>query len=482
MSFKKTLAALIILAALAGVYYLYEKPRIEREAKEKDTKGHALAVQWDDLEKIAMSAGGIEVVLSKIDGQEDRWEVLQPFQDDADKFAVQGVISKFRTTKPERIIDDPKEDLSSYGLVGSTNHITFTAAGVAETLTFGANHRIGDTIYAISDASPRVYVFSNSLKSVLLEPASKLRDKEIIPSTFDREPVKISFSRKGQVVYTLLKDPPKKQLDDDSDPELNEDKGEWKLVEPTPWWRTDGEAVDKIMQAVRGLRVKTVLSKHVENPDEYGLGESKAIFSISYADGKEPESIDIAIGANTPESDYYAIPPKGYLCLIPEHAVKKIMLSSNDLKDKSLVNFNVPDVLNWVLRFKDKTINVSRPSDGDFGAEGVGPLDQEKILGALRRLVDVEGRRFLSSSELVIAEDALRSYDLRLEMYGADGALVAWIEAAKAKTAQDGPEIVVGKGNVAGGVFEMAPAILEAWPESVDDWLANEPENSGSPE
>ncbi len=469
MSIKKTVAALLILAAVAAVYFFYERPRITREAEEKKQEGYAFDLAWDDLSKIDIDAAGLQTVMANVEGGEG-WKVIKPYQDDADKFAVQGIISKFRTTKPDRIIDDPDEDLSIYGLPDSTFRITFTAAAHSQTLIFGASHKIGDAVYAMIDGLPKLFVFPSSLKNSLLEPSDKYRDKEILPTTYDREPIKVSYSRGGKPIYILGKERIESEGDDDSASDFPDEKSEWKLTGPVKWWRADGEAVDKVMQGLRSLKVKSIFKENAENLEEYGLGEDQSVFTVQYGDGKTPESIEISIGSKDPAGDYYAVPPKGYLCSIPGHAMEKIDLQTNDLKDKTLVDFNVPDVHNWVLRFGDKTINISRSSDGDLISEAAGALDQEKVLDALRRLVDVEGRRFLSSPQLETAQSALADFDARFEMYGADKTLLAWIEAARMKS-DGGSEIVAGRGNLSDGIFEMDPGLLKDWPDSIDEWL-----------
>jgi hypothetical protein len=477
MSYRKTIAALVILVLVAAGWFFIARPHAKRVQDEKDAKEKILSLDWDNLEKIRIVQGSNETVLSKADN--DRWKIQKPFDDDADKFSVQGIVSAVRTAKPDRILESP-EGLAGYGLDTPRLTAEFTAKGVRATLLLGAAHSIGDTVFAKVADVKQVLVVPGSVFTSLAKSPDGLRDKSMVPSTMD-DPEKIQVFHAGELAYTLLHEKLKPATEEKANKEepAGGEEYRWKLAEPAPWWRADTRVVDDVLRGIRNLRIEEVLKESPDNKAERGFEPPKMTLKLFYADG---HSVSVDFGEKFGDMGHVlAIPPKGYLATVRGENIAKIDIAPETLRDKSLMNFNVSDVLKIALHRPETSFILIRPSGGDFSSEGAESIDSEKVLDGLRRLVDLGGKKILEGPEGDQARLALAQPELAISLEGEGGKALGKFIYAKAKIAGRSEPVPVAMGGAGDAVFEMDPAALTGWPEKVGD-LQKSPANAAAGE
>ncbi|MCZ7587244.1 MAG: DUF4340 domain-containing protein [Deltaproteobacteria bacterium] len=140
---------------------------------------------------------GVEEAFAVEKTGEDQWRVKEPFDDDADKYAVQGMTATLRTARADRVLEDPESDLINYGLDKPRLWATIRSGGAETTLQFGANHRIGNSIFAKLGDAPAVMVVPMSVYDAVAKSPDDFRDKTIFPSSFD-DPERVELRRGGE--------------------------------------------------------------------------------------------------------------------------------------------------------------------------------------------------------------------------------------------------------------------------------------------
>lgn len=477
MSFKKTLVALVVLAIVAAVFFWFEKPRQERAAKDKEAADKALTLDWDKLESITIQAVRGKTVIKK--KGEDAWEIVDPIHDEADKYVVQGMVSQLRNSDAERVVEDPQDDLSIYGLKRPRLTLVFEAGGETQTLLIGADQPLGNAVFAQRAGENRVLVLSNAFRDTFDVDPFKVRDKSIFPKGYDTEPVRLELLENGVTTYVITKSARNAGTDDNGLPPAQ--NGHWAIEAPERWWRADEKTVSKMLQALRELNVESIVTEKADRTPELGL-DHPAFSVIARYGGDEPKEYRIDVGINAPHlpDQRYAVTPKGYTALVKDETLARLRPSPIELKDKTLNDFNLSEVRRVRLQRGSNEIMIRRSAEEPFTADGVGELDDTRILDDLRRLVDLAGTTFVAPESRAAAETALASPGLSIEMFGDEDRLLARVTAAKAKLG-DRPDVAVARGNASDALLEVDPQVFDGWPETLNDWVMKTAPDAGTP-
>ena len=478
MSFRKTLVAIVMLAAVAAVFFLYEKPRQKQAADDKESAEKAMSIDLEKVDHIRIEQDKARIVLEKTG--EDAWKVTEPYTDDADKYTVQGMVSQLRNARAERVVEDPDADLGKYGLADPRLRITVRADGVEQSIDLGATHTIGNAVFAKRPDSPRLLVMPDTFRATFEVPAFRLRDKTIFPKGYDVEPERVELPEAGVTRWVLVRDEVKSDADagdaksdeDDATPE-DTTKAEtvWRIEGPNPWWRADDQAVSDLVAALRELQVEGVVSESAERTAANGLAPPVFTVIARYG-GAENREVRVELGAQPPSDpqNRMAAVPKGYLALVREATVARIAKSVADLRCKQLGDFALSAVRKARLQSGAGEIIVSRSAEQDFSAPGAGPLDDERVLADLRRLVDLAGIGEIEPRLANKAVNALMKPDLVIELTGDEDRVLARVEAARMREPGSKDDFVVARGLTSPTIWRVDPSVLTGWPTTIGDW------------
>ncbi|MCC6157695.1 MAG: DUF4340 domain-containing protein [Deltaproteobacteria bacterium] len=479
MSFRKTLLAIVMLAAVAAVFFLYEKPRQKKAVDDKESAEKAMSIDLDQIDRIRIAQGKAEIVVEKTG--DDAWKVTAPYTDDADKYTVQGMVSQLRNARAERVVEEPDADLGQYGLDDPRLRVTVRANGVEQSIDLGATHTIGNSVFAKRPDSPKLLVMPDTFLATFEVPAVKLRDKTIFPKGYDVEPERIELQDAGVTRWVLVREEIKPEpdaadeakSDDDAAPD-DAPKTEtiWRIEGPSPWWKADDQAVSDLVGALRELQVEGVVTETAERTAENSLAPPAHTIIAKYG-GTENREIRVDLGAQ-PESDpqdRMAAVPKGYLALVREATVAKIAKPVADLRSRLLGDFALSKVRKARLQTGAGEIIVSRSAEQDFSAPGAETLDDERVLADLRRLVDLSGIGEIEPRLANKAVNALMKPDLVIELTGDGDRVLARVEATRMREPGSKDDFVVARGLTSPAIWRVDPSVLAGWPTTIGDWV-----------
>ncbi|MCL4233868.1 MAG: DUF4340 domain-containing protein, partial [Deltaproteobacteria bacterium] len=305
-------------------------------------------------------------------------------------------------------------------------------------------------------------------------PAFKLRDKTIFPKGYDVEPERIELQDAGVTRWVLVREEIKpedaaKDGDDDDEPPKTETV--WRIEGPSPWWKADDQAVSDLVAALRELQVEGVVAESAERTAANGLAPPVYTIIAKYG-GTENREIRVDLGAISPSDaqNRMAAVPKGYLALVREATVAKLAKSVADLRDRALGDFDLSKVRKARLQTGAGEIIVSRSAEQDFSAPGAKPLDDERVLADLRRLVDLAGIEEIEPRLANKAANALMKPDLVIELTGDGDRVLAHVEAARMREPGSKDDFVVARGLTTPVIWRVDPSVLTGWPTTIGDW------------
>ncbi|MCL4459738.1 MAG: DUF4340 domain-containing protein [Chloroflexi bacterium] len=164
MSFKTTAILLVILLVLGGfVYWLEYRPGRPQEKAQLSVFNFKV----EDVNSIEVEHNGRSTVVTK---KEDRWQMLKPEQVEADKWRVEGVLTRLGSLTATRVLDNPGQDLATYGLSNPQAEAKVTLTGAKREILFiGDKNPEGTAYYANLPAGDKVYLIPSQIADDLIK-------------------------------------------------------------------------------------------------------------------------------------------------------------------------------------------------------------------------------------------------------------------------------------------------------------------------
>ncbi|MBZ0273154.1 DUF4340 domain-containing protein [bacterium] len=466
MSFRNTAIALVLLAAVAGAFFFWSKPRTERVEKQEEAKKELFTLDFDAVREIRIASAGPEIVLQKSGAE--AWRVTAPFEDAADKYAVQGIISTARTTKADRVLESPDEPLATFGLAEPRIRVTYKTDEAEATLLVGDAHRIGSRLYVKRASDNDVLIVPQSVATALAKGPEDFRDKNVI-RVAGEEARRIELVRGGRIQYVLTraKAETPEGTDEGATPYAPDDR--WIVSDGEAEYNADSQETRLVIEGLRGLRIERAIAGDAGELDEPAMELRVTFDEAGERVIRFGKAGDQLVRARTPD---------GLLVEVAASNVEKFDRTFADLRDRAVADFDPENVARVELRRGADTIILSRSSDGGFAAADGSALDSDVIAARLASLSDLRGTRRLEGDEKRRAERALASPELAIALTGTDEDIIARFDFARVPARGGKPEMLVARAGHRDDVFEIGQAFLADWPGSIDAWRL--PEDSAS--
>ncbi len=364
MKTKQILIAAVILAALGAYLYFGEiKKKQEEQAAEKAKKVIFAGIEKDDITEIMINNEYENKIVIKKTGND--WKIKEPISLYADNGIVGRLVRAFFINDIERRIKEP--DLSAYGLEApGVKCALVDKTGGKHTAGFGGRSPTKKYVYAVFDnKKDSVALVNSSVKANCNKKIFDLRYKAVIKTKeklVDR--IKVNLGKKGKN-YTIEKK-----------------GGQWKITSP-------------VNDFAREQRVKTIISRfnssnavEIEKGSEGNLEKSglnspggKVVFS----GGGGEKTVYIGKYNDDRKAYYMKGPLTGEVFLVPDTVIKNIP-ELDELKNKQTVIFERGQVSGLEIKYKDKSISAAKKKRGDkqdeweiTKATGLEPSEKEKI-------------------------------------------------------------------------------------------------------
>jgi hypothetical protein len=182
--------------------------------------------------------------------------------------------------------------------------------------------------------------------------------------------------------------------------------GQWQITQPLQV-KADESTVDNLINAIVDTEIKRTLDEPQQDLSLYGLNAPVVKLQITLKDGKTLPIL--SIGKDTPVgfSVYVQKENDSKILLAPQSFRIGMQKEVRDVRDRTIIDFNVEEVTQIEIHGPDKNILLSKADAG---------WTLEKPLGA--NADDTEVRTFLSSLRAVRAQDFLEQPPQDLKDFG----------------------------------------------------------------
>lgn len=315
---RSTLAAVLLLAGLAGYVYWFEREPVS------DTKGEPVfGIDEKDVSKIEIRRKGEEpVVVEKTD---ESWRLVAPVSAEADATEVGLLTQNLATMRFERAVAKASEvQLSDFGLDQPRIEVRFlTGDGTERSLLFGSDTPTPRNQYARRGGDDDILVLASHLSLNFDKDAWALRDKQV-------------FARggtEGDVRRLELVRPTGRLV-------VEKESDAWHLSEPYRA-KADNAAVTSLVSRLRAAEMREVVSERPEGLDAYGLKEPSRVARLEPAEG---EPLVLEIGSEKGLDVYARNPARKPVFLLDKDLAQELDRAPVDFVSKKLFDFSALDV------------------------------------------------------------------------------------------------------------------------------------------
>lgn len=168
--------ALLVVGLFAFIWFYERKQPTTEELKEREGKLFP-HMETDKVHTVFIRNTHGEFAFKK-DG--DNWQLTRPVQDQANQWAVSGLLSQLANLKAERTLPRSEVKLADYGLEKPEKWVEVSdSSGRTFKVTFGSELPLGNTAAAITDGS-QVFLVSKWILSDLDKDLSGWRSNELL--------------------------------------------------------------------------------------------------------------------------------------------------------------------------------------------------------------------------------------------------------------------------------------------------------------
>ena len=312
---KKTLFWFIVLIALSGVSFFYDKKEEEvKQLKEEQLKLLPTAEKevsefWINYIK--------ENRQIKVVRENDAWQLVQPINVKGDAKAIEKLLTNVITARKDAVLFEKVEQpkLEELGLGDPQIEMGLKYANLETVIVFGERGPTNNVAYAMFKGRPEIYRVHSDLKKEVSLDTYDLRDKVIL----DFDPPKM---RRLEIVK---KGTPRVVV------EQNESK--WNLLEPT----AEMASMARVLELLYGIKNGEIKAFADESPTDlakYGLSSPMLQLTIHMERMEKPFVLMIGNKDRAKRAYFAKVGHVEKVFDVEEDLVNNILLGMNNLAEE----------------------------------------------------------------------------------------------------------------------------------------------------
>ena len=313
---KKTLFWFIVLIALSGVSFFYDKKEEEvKQLKEEQLKLLPTAEKevsefWINYIK--------ENRQIKVVRENDAWQLVQPINVKGDAKAIEKLLTNVITARKDAVLFEKVEQpkLEELGLGDPQIEMGLKYANLETVIVFGERGPTNNVAYAMFKGRPEIYRVHSDLKKEVSLDTYDLRDKVIL----DFDPPKM---RRLEIVK---KGTPRVVV------EQNESK--WNLLEPT----AEMASMARVLELLYGIKNGEIKAFADESPTDlakYGLSSPMLQLTIHMERMEKPFVLMIGNKDRAKRAYFAKVGHAEKVFDVEEDLVNNILLGMNNLAEEN---------------------------------------------------------------------------------------------------------------------------------------------------
>ena len=376
MKLSRLIIYFMVLAGIAA-YIIFVEHGYKQDKKEQETQASKFIGEVKDkIVRIGLSGSQIgEIELTQSDSE---WGIVKPIESRADEYAVNSVLKTLQEAAPEKTISEKDVKWSDYGFDQPTLTIRFTTEpGRNHTMVFGAQNPSKTSYYMRLDENPKLYLVADTLKNALEKNVFDLRDKavfSIAPSEID----KVIIQKKGV-----------------SNEFLREGASQWRMTSPENF-RVRNVVISTLLRKLSSLKALEIVDNAKDNLESYDLKDPSDSISVIGKDLKK--TLFIGSEIKTQEEStlkkgiYVKADDSDAVFVIDDSTITDFDLADDNLRDKSIVGFNIPDIQSIEIQLLKQKWLFTKTSEKKWNLdepEKISPIKDWNVTGILWKLRDL---------------------------------------------------------------------------------------------
>jgi len=377
-----------------GWLYVVEIKYRPEQKKQEEAGKKIVQLEKDKIVKIGLVTADHGKV--EIQKPGDDWVITEPIRTKADKFAVDNLLTTIADASAEKVIMEKDVQWADYGLDKPDFTLDVSTADKKAEILFGAPNPSKTSYYARVDNDPKLLLLADTLKISLNKSVFDMRDKSVVgiaPEDLER----VVVSRKGKLIE--LK---------------REGADKWMMTAPERF-RVKNSVVTADLRTITNLKAKEIIDSPSKEGDEYGLQNPEESIQLS---GPKRE-LTLLIGKSKEEKKSPTAPADKYarikghdpVYLIDGRSLDSVKTDPEELRDRSLLTFNPPDIEKMQIDLDGQQWVASKDKDNKWNLEK--PEKKEKINNwAISGILwDIKDLQWKSKNAQKPGENALAELD-----------------------------------------------------------------------
>lgn len=338
---KSTLVVVLLAVVIGGLTWYFEikHPRKAAETGAAEIQKPAFTFPAANITSLEIERQGQTI---KIERRGGGWQITQPVDTRADKFAVNELANGLASATIERKFTAQPDKLSLYGLAQPAVVVrVHLKDGSQHEVQFGGKDFDNADVYARVDNSPDVYLFASNLLTSADKDVDKFRDNSVLDV------------QSPDVIAVELKDSQGDFL------AARAGNNDWQIKKPSESPADTSQIMGMLAQISSG-RIVNITQENADNLGKYGLQKPALTFTVI---DKGATAHTLKVGNKTGDNYFAQDASRAMIFEIPGGLFKRLDVGMAELRSKALLHVSQSDLTKVEIRNANQTLVAARQGD-----------------------------------------------------------------------------------------------------------------------
>ncbi|MCY3722548.1 MAG: DUF4340 domain-containing protein [Candidatus Poribacteria bacterium] len=356
MNFRTTLIIIVLLAGIAGAYFLFFQQSPENTSTSEKLPIHRVyGITREQVQQMEVTFTDTAYQdLKLVKDATGNWHLKNPFQADADSEKVNQMLDDILNKRVKQTLEVTA--LAQYGLDTPSITLSLWTEQASPAAVFSIGKKaINFSVYVKERSEAHIFLIESSALDDLTKSPTDLRDRSVIKfNTETVSNIQLTYFKSHQSSKTL---------------NCEKRDGTWRVTHPIKA-KADTQEIEDILSELRLLQVSTFEADQADADTPAQLektGLDTPRIQIELTDGNNTHALDI--GAEVPPEN--GTPRHVYVKSVHQHAIYTVsddiyqLLSTSvfDLRDKRIIDFQRTDTIRIEIRQGQETTVCSKNRD-----------------------------------------------------------------------------------------------------------------------
>ncbi|MDE0687365.1 MAG: DUF4340 domain-containing protein [Candidatus Poribacteria bacterium] len=356
MNFRTTFIIIVILAGIAGAYFLFFQQSPENASTNERPPIHQVyGITREQVQQMEVTFTDTAYQdLKLVKDATGHWHLKNPFQADADSEKVNQMLDDILNKRVKQTLEVTA--LAQYGLDTPSITLSLWTEQASPAAVFSIGKKaINFSVYVKEKSEAHIFLIESSALDDLTKSPTDLRDRSVIKfNTETVSNIQLTYFKSHQSSKTL---------------NCEKRDGTWRVTHPIEA-KADTQEIEDILSELRLLQVSTFEADQADADTPAQLektGLDTPRIQIELTDGNNTHALDI--GAEVPPEN--GTPRHVYVKSVHQHAIYTVsddiyqLLSTSvfDLRDKRIIDFQRTDTIRIEIRQGQETTVCSKNRD-----------------------------------------------------------------------------------------------------------------------